>query len=96
MTVLTVASALGVPSVFAIVCSLIKLFKNQKTMMKALQGMMRADLIRDYRYYIAKGEIDDLELFDWSKRYEAYHNLGQNGVLDAYNNDVIELSKRIH
>lgn len=96
-TFITWLNILGVPTLFTIgVWLYTKIKKSAEDtilLKKAVQGMMRHDLIADYKRYMQDGEINEVELFDWQDRYKSYHSLGQNGVLDAYNEDIINLSK---
>lgn len=61
-------------------------------MKNALQNMMRAQLIKDAKQYLKDGEISDLEYLDWQNRFQAYHSLGSNGVIDELNEKIINLS----
>lgn len=58
----------------------------------AIQNQMRAELIKDGKQYLKDGSITELELYDWRGRYEAYHSLGKNGVLDTLNEEIINLA----
>lgn len=61
-------------------------------MKNALQNMMRAQLIKDGKQYLSDGTINDLEYMDWKNRFEAYHSLGSNGVIDELNQKIINLA----
>lgn len=59
---------------------------------EAIQNQLRSDMIKDAKQYIADGNLTELELYDWQHRYESYHKLGKNGVMDAFNEKVINLA----
>lgn len=86
----------GVPSLcacagyFAKAC--IKFNKKQDILMNALQKMMRRDLTQDYHKYMNQGYIEDDDLDMWNQAYLAYHELGQNGIMDARRADLIKLN----
>jgi hypothetical protein len=60
--------------------------------MNAQQKQMRRELTQDYHKYIDAGYIDDDDLDLWVESYKAYHELGQNGVMDKRKDDLIELN----
>ena len=88
----------GVPSLcacagyFAKAC--FKFNKKQDILMNALQKMMRRDLTQDYHKYMEQGFIDDDDLDSWIENYDAYHALGQNGVMDSRRDDLIRLNSK--
>ena len=48
-------------------------------------------LLKDYKEYDKKGYVLDIELKDWENQYQAYHQLGANGVLDDRYKRLLEL-----
>ena len=86
----------GVPSLcalagyFAKAC--IKFSKKQDTLANAIQKMMRRDLTQDYHKYMNQGYIEDDDLDMWMAAYDAYHSLGNNGVMDSRREDLIKLN----
>lgn len=93
-SVLHTLSILGFPSIFAIGGYVVLISKRVRILMKAQQADMRHQLLADYHKYIDRGYITDDEQEDWESRYQAYHSLGQNGVLDAKRQELFELPNR--
>lgn len=91
ITFLGILSALGIPSVFVIIKSLIEQKKKIDILMKAQQAQMRQQLLDRFHAYNSKGWISDEELTEWENQYQAYHSLGQNGVLDAKRDILMKL-----
>ena len=46
----------------------------------------------DFHMYMERGYIEDDELDLWEAGYQAYHELGQNGIMDNRRNKLIELN----
>lgn len=96
MEVYSILIKFGMPSLFTIVvaggAAIIKFGRDMKILKSAVQNMMRAQLLKDGKQFLKDGEISELELYDWRSRYEAYHSLGKNGVLDALNNAIIQMA----
>jgi len=88
-------SLIGIPSIFAMVCALGGMLKNQgrkiKILMDAQQAQMRRDLTEDYYKYKSRGKISQRDLDDWEAQYQAYHALGANGVLDSIHVRMLSL-----
>ena len=86
----------GVPSLcacavyFAKAC--IKFGKKQDILANAIQKMMRRDLTLDYHKYMTQGYIEDDDLDMWEASYQAYHALGENGIMDSRRKDLIHLN----
>lgn len=57
----------------------------------ALQALLRTELRRYGKIYIAQGWIDDADKYDYDNLYNRYHNLGKNGVMDDLYNKVMQL-----
>lgn len=97
----TVASAMaifGVPSLFALatyfVKACIKFSKKIDILMNAQQKQMRRELTMDFHRYMADGKIDDDDLDMWEASYQAYHSLGENGIMDSRRTELIKLSNK--
>lgn len=97
----TVASAMaifGVPSLFALatyfVKACVKFSKKIDILMNAQQKQMRRELTLDFHKYMAEGHIDDDDLDMWEASYQAYHSLGENGVMDSRRAELIKLSNK--
>lgn len=94
--VVNILALLGVPSLCA--CSVyfakacIKFGKKQDILANAIQKMMRRDLTQDYHKYMNQGYIEDDDLDMFMAAYNAYHELGKNGVMDSRAADLIKLN----
>lgn len=94
--VVNILALLGVPSLCA--CSVyfakacIKFGKKQDILANAIQKMMRRDLTQDYHKYMNQGYIEDDDLDMFMAAYNAYHDLGKNGVMDSRAADLIKLN----
>lgn len=97
----TVASAMaifGVPSLFALatyfVKACVKFSKKIDILMNAQQKQMRRELTLDFHKYMAEGHIDDDDLDMWEASYQAYHSLGENGIMDNRRAELIKLNNK--
>lgn len=94
--VVSIMALIGVPSIFAIVAWLGKKVlvfgKRMDILMNAQQKQMRRDLTQDYHKYMNAGHIDDDDLDMWEASYQAYHALGENGIMDSRRADLIKLN----
>ena len=90
-----VLGILGVPSVTAIALWCVRhcmdVTKKLTILMKAVQASMRTNLLNDYNKFKAAGYIQQDDLDEWLNRYESYHALGQNGVLDRRKEELLTL-----
>lgn len=99
-TVVNIMALLGIPSLFA--CSAyfakacVKFSRKIDTLISAQQKQMRRDLMSDYHKYMGQGYITDEDLDTWEAAYQAYHNLGLNGILDTRRDDLFELPNEAH
>lgn len=59
--------------------------------MQAQQADMRTKLLADYNRFKKQGYVEQEDLDEWENRYQAYHELGQNGVLDSRRADLMTL-----
>lgn len=86
---------IGLPSIFAMLCWVIKKVlqytKQVKILMKAQQAQMRSQLLKDYYKYMERGFIYDSELDDFENQYQSYHALGQNGIMDKKRDKILQL-----
>ena len=80
-------SIIGIPSIFSMVVWCIKgykTFSNQLHILaKAQQAQMRNQLLEQFHFYVDSGWITEELMEDWENQYQAYHQLGENGVLDS-------------
>lgn len=90
--VLTWASALGLPTILAILVWVIKQGQKIAILMSAQQAQMRTKLLELYHKYEKRGYITEEELEDWENQYQAYHSLGKNGILDARRERLFKLN----
>jgi len=94
----SVLALFGVPSLFALasyfVRACIKFSKKIDILMNAQQKQMRRDLTLDYHRYMNAGHIDDDDLDMWEQAYQAYHALGQNGIMDSRRTELIKLNTK--
>lgn len=94
--VLTWANIIGVPALFSIMVwfgkKVIVFGKQMKILMNAQQKQMRRELTMDFHMYMEREYIDDDELELWEAGYQAYHDLGQNGIMDNRRAKLIELN----
>ena len=86
---------LGIPSIFAMTAWCIKrcvqYTKQLKVLAKAQQAQMRSQLLQQYHLYMDDGWISEEHMEDWENQYQAYHCLGENGVLDSRRADLLKL-----
>lgn len=94
-TVVAWMGMLGIPSIFAMsawcIKSCIKYAKQINILMKSQQAQMRTKLLELYHKYKDAGYITEEQLEDWENQYQAYHSLGQNGILDARRQELFRL-----
>lgn len=99
MTILQWITALGLPSLFTILCFVVGWLRSQgkkiNILMKAIQSQMRSDLLSDYYKYKQDGYISSDDLDDWENRYQSYHSLGKNGVLDKRRDELFEMKSKM-
>lgn len=86
---------LGIPSIFAMTAwcirSCIYYTKQLKVLAKAQQAQMRSQLLEQWHYYMDGGWISEEHMEDWENLYQAYHSLGENGVLDSRREALLKL-----
>ena len=95
---ITWMSALGIPSIFVMTTWCIKCFihytKQLKVLVKAQQAQMRSQLLEQYHDYMDAGWISEEHMEDWENQYQAYHSLGENGVLDSRRKQLLQLPNK--
>lgn len=86
---------LGIPSIFAMTAwcirSCIRYTKQLKVLAKAQQAQMRSQLLEQYHRYLKDGYISEEQMEDWENQYQAYHSLGENGILDSRRETIMKL-----
>ena len=93
--VFEIMAVLGIPTISTLVIGVIHTIKAQgkriSILMEAQQAQMRRDLMQDYRKHKQNGWITPDAMDEWEKQYQAYHQLGLNGVLDARRQELLSL-----
>ena len=86
---------LGIPSIFTMtvwcIKSCIRYTRQLKVLAKAQQAQMRSQLLEQYHSYIKDGYISEEHMEDWENQYQAYHSLGENGILDSRRETLMKL-----
>ena len=86
---------LGIPSIFTMtvwcIKSCIQYTRQLKVLAKAQQAQMRSQLLEQYHKYMKDGYISEEHMEDWENQYQAYHSLGENGILDNRRNTLLKL-----
>ena len=86
---------LGIPSIFTMtiwcIKSCIQYTRQLKVLAKAQQAQMRSQLLEQYHSYIKDGYISEEHMEDWENQYQAYHSLGENGILDSRRETLMKL-----
>lgn len=86
---------LGIPSIFTMtvwcIRSCMHYTKQLKVLAKAQQAQMRSQLLEQYHHYMDGGWISEEHMEDWENQYQAYHSLGENGVLDSRREALLKL-----
>lgn len=96
--VVYIMSLIGIPSIFAVSVSCIRIVhrytRQIKILMKSQQAQMRSKLLDKYHKHMSEGWISEEALEDWENQYQSYHELGQNGILDARRQNLFSLPNR--
>ena len=61
---------------------------------RATQVNMRQNLIHTFEKYFARGWVTPEERAAWCDTYEAYHELGANGLIEGYKHKLDALPDR--
>ena len=89
---------LGIPSIFAMTAwcirSCMHYTKQLKILAKAQQAQMRSQLLEQYHFYVDDGWISEEHMEDWENQYNAYHTLGENGILDSRREELLKLPNK--
>lgn len=93
--ILSALALLGMPTIFGMICWCVKICKDygkkQVIIMRAIQAQMRSELLQQYYSAKERGYISSEDLDEWENRYQSYHALGQNGVLDKRREELFKL-----
>lgn len=86
----------SVPTIFSLVWQTVFSFfgdygKKRKSLEKGVQALLRNELLTDYKRHIKNGEITMMEKENFANMYASYHNLGKNGVMTEYYEQVMAL-----
>ena len=68
--------------------------KKQEALMKGVQAVLRDRLLQGYRHYESKGCADYDDRSNMENMYSAYHNLGENGIMDDMHDKFLELPQQ--
>lgn len=89
---------LGIPSIFSMCVWCIRCYKKYSKQLqilaKAQQAQMRNQLLEQFHFYVDGGWISEEHMEDWENQYQAYHQLGENGVLDSRREILMRLPNR--
>lgn len=96
MTWYNVLIVVGVPSIFTVIWQLIFKKIEQKTddrriLYRSIQALLRDRLMTEYKYHMANGQISMADRDNYENMYSCYHNLGKNGVMTKYYDEVMNL-----
>lgn len=62
--------------------------KAQKTLNEATKCLLRVKLIEDHDKFMERGHIPSYALSNYEQMYEAYHELGGNGMIEAMHDEI--------
>ena len=68
---------------------------KQDALMIGVQAMLRDRLLQGYRHYEEKGYADYDDRSNMENMYNAYHNLGKNGVMDDMQKKFMQLPEHL-
>lgn len=100
MSFFDICMLIGIPSIiFAIYQSLVafissrhkKKVNDSDALKEGVQALLRDRLLQGYLHHKECGYIDIAEKENLNNIYKAYHNLGQNGVMDKIYSEIMEL-----
>lgn len=106
MTIYQIISLIGFPSVFSICAFMVRWVQKYRKeslerdkqideklnlLMSSYQAQMRDRLFQSYKFYMKQGWVSDEDLEMWESQYQAYHSLGQNGILDKRRDQLLNL-----
>ena len=86
---------LGIPTIGSMtvwcIRACLKFSRELKIIMQAEQAHIRKSLLDDYHKFRQQGYLSEDDLEEWENRYQAYHELGANGVLDERRRYLMKL-----
>lgn len=96
MSIYQILCLIGVPSIFASIMTYVaaKVKKNaidNAELKKGVQALLRAQMIKDYNEYSAKGYSPIYAKENFENMYMSYHTLGGNGVMQELYANFLEL-----
>lgn len=96
MTTYQILCLLGVPSILSgiigyFVAKVKKVANDQEMLKKGVQALLRAQMIDEYNHYSSKGYAPIYAKENFENVYNAYHQLGANGVMQELYANFIEL-----
>lgn len=68
---------------------------KQEAVMSGVQAMLRDRLLQGYRFYEEKGFAEYDDRSNMENMYNAYHNLGKNGVMDDMHHKFMQLPEHL-
>lgn len=69
--------------------------KESNALQSGLQALLRDRLLQGHRFYFEKGYMTISEKATYGALAEAYHNLGENGVMDDLVKDTLALPDEV-
>lgn len=100
MTAFQILSLLGVGSILSAIAVgfwrymrkvFMKTAKNMEALMKGVQAVLRAQMIRDYNYYKDKGYAPIYAKDNFQNCWDQYEALGANGVMSRIYEEFMAL-----
>lgn len=96
MTIYQILCLFGVPTIITgIVGYFVKvvkgLIRDEQELKKGVQALLRAQMIKDYNEYSAKGYSPIYAKENFENMYLSYHTLGGNGVMQELYANFLEL-----
>ena len=96
--IVTWLGVLGIPTIFSMtvwcVRCCLQYTKKLNILAKAQQAQMRSQLLAQYHLYMDDGWISEEHMEDWECQHQAYHSLGENGVLDHRREELLDLKSK--
>ena len=90
--ILTKTYAVALPVALSyIIALLVKQNKVRKANSRGTMLILRRDIIDDHEKYMTRGEIPTYAYENFDEMYQAYHNLGGNGLATKMFEEIREL-----
>jgi hypothetical protein len=70
--------------------------KENAALKRGVQCLLRNDIIKEHDKYAEKGYCPIYAKEALSKSYDAYHDLGGNGIVTKLYNDTVALPESLH